>query len=52
MTLRVVSKGCTTRFDDLLVRVDPSFKLEVHIDTDEANACDLERAERVELSKH
>ena len=52
MTLRVVAKGCTTRFDDLLVRVDPSFKLEVHIDTDEANACDLERAERVELSKH
>lgn len=49
MTLHVRAKGCTTRFDDLLVRVDPSFKLEVHIDTDEANACDLDRAEQVEL---
>ncbi len=51
ITLKVDSKGCRTRFDDLLVRVDPSFKLEVHIDTDEANACDLERAAKVELLK-
>jgi putative phosphotransacetylase len=51
ITLKVTAKGCNTRFDDLLVRVDPSFKLEVHIDTDEANACDLEHAETVELSK-
>jgi propanediol utilization protein len=51
ITLQVTSKGCRTRFDDLLVRVDPSFKLEVHIDTDEANACDLERASKVELLK-
>jgi len=51
ITLRVKAKGCTTRFDDLLVRVDPSFKLEVHIDTDEANACNLEHAEKVELFK-
>ena len=43
--------GCTTRFDEMIVRVDPSFKLEVHIDTDEANACDLERATKVELMK-
>jgi len=49
MKLRVVSRDCTTVFDDLLVRVDPTFKLEVHIDTDEANACNLEAAERVEL---
>ena len=51
ITLRVVSPGCNTRFDDLLVRVDPTFKLEVHMDTDEANACDLEHASRVELLK-
>ncbi|MGH8021666.1 MAG: PduL/EutD family phosphate acyltransferase, partial [Opitutaceae bacterium] len=31
MTLVVESEKCTTRLDDLLVRVDPSFKLEVHI---------------------
>jgi putative phosphotransacetylase len=51
ITLKVTSKGCNTRFDDLLVRVDPSFKLEVHIDTDEANACNLDHAEKVELFK-
>jgi putative phosphotransacetylase len=51
ITLLVEAKGCRTRFDDLIVRVDPSFKLEVHIDTDEANACDLERATKVELLK-
>jgi putative phosphotransacetylase len=28
-------------FDRMLVRVDKSFKLEVHIDTDEGNACGL-----------
>ncbi len=51
ITLKVTSPGCTTRFDELLARVDPSFKLEVHMDTDEANACDLERATKVELFK-
>jgi putative phosphotransacetylase len=49
ITLKVTSKDCNTRFDDLLVRVDPSFKLEVHMDTDESNACDLEHATKVEL---
>jgi propanediol utilization protein len=52
ITLKVSAPGCNTRFDDLLVRVDPTFKLEVHIDTDEANACDLERATKVELFKN
>ena len=51
ITLKVTSSACNTRFDDLIVRVDPSFKLEVHMDTDEANACDLERATKVELFK-
>lgn len=49
MKLRVISESCTTLFEDLLVRVDPAFKLEVHIDTDEANAAGLDRATRVEL---
>jgi len=51
ITLKVTAKHCSTRFDDLLVRVDPTFKLEVHIDTDEANACDLDHATKVELFK-
>ena len=51
ITLRVIAPGCMTRFDDLIVRVDPTLKLEVHIDTDEANACDLEHATKVELLK-
>ncbi len=51
ITLKVTSPACNTRFDDMIVRVDPSFKLEVHMDTDEANACDLERATKVELFK-
>ena len=33
---------CALTLDKLLVRVDKSFKLEVHIDTDEGNACDLQ----------
>lgn len=36
-------------FDNLLARVDPSFKLEVHIDTDEGNACGLGPDTPVEL---
>ncbi|MBX3747437.1 MAG: phosphate propanoyltransferase [Verrucomicrobiae bacterium] len=41
MRLRV-GGGCGVVFEKLLVRVDPSFKLEVHIDTDEGNACHLQ----------
>jgi putative phosphotransacetylase len=52
MTLIVESSQCTTRLDDMLVRVDPSFKLEVHIDTDEANACHLAQAKRCELVRN
>lgn len=33
---------CGLVLDKLLVRADPSFKLEVHIDTDEGNACNLQ----------
>lgn len=50
MRLRV-SGPCATTFDRMLVRVDPSFKLEVHLDTDEANACGLGPATHCELLK-
>ena len=38
-------------FEDLLVRADATSKLEVHIDTDEGNACYLDAATKVELLK-
>ncbi len=40
---------CAISLDELLVRVDPSFKLEVHIDTDEGNACNLQPETPCEL---
>jgi propanediol utilization protein len=50
MSLRVDS-ACSTVFDDLLVRVGKKIKLEVHLDTDEGNACDIDRARNVKLFK-
>ncbi|MCC6231418.1 MAG: phosphate propanoyltransferase, partial [Verrucomicrobiales bacterium] len=50
MRLRI-GGGCGVIFDKLLVRVDPSFKLEVHIDTDEGNACNLQPDTPCELLK-
>lgn len=49
MTLKVKSPQCSIAFDDLLVRADKHAKLEVHIDTDEGNACHLDAATAVEL---
>jgi len=46
-----VRSGCPTVLENLLCRVDERYKLEVHLDTDEGNACDLPRATHVELFK-
>lgn len=48
MKLRVES-SCPVLLDGLVVRCDSRYKLEVHIDTDEGNACDLTSATKVEL---
>jgi len=42
---------CGLELDKMLVRVDKSFKLEVHIDTDEGNACNLQPDTPCELSR-
>jgi propanediol utilization protein len=50
MNLRIEG-DCPTTLEGLLVRHSPKFKLEVHLDTDEGNACNLTQARRVELVK-
>ena len=50
MSLRIQSP-CGAVLEDLLVRADATSKLEVHLDTDEGNAVDLDHASKVELLK-
>ena len=49
MKLRVESPGCTMVLEDLIARPGDNIKLEVHLDTDEGNACNLDAATHVEL---
>lgn len=51
MQLVVRSPLCSLTFDDLLVRADKAAKLEVHIDTDEGNACNLDVATEIVIKK-
>ncbi|TWU56205.1 phosphate propanoyltransferase [Rubripirellula reticaptiva] len=51
MKLKIVSPDCSVTFEDVLVRADEAAKLEVHIDTDEGNACNLDTATEVTLKK-
>jgi putative phosphotransacetylase len=50
LNLRVKST-CSMVLEDLLCRLAKDSKLEVHLDTDEGNACDLTHATDVELFK-
>jgi propanediol utilization protein len=50
MNMRIEGR-CPTILEGLLCRVDERYKLEIHIDTDEGNACDLTNATKVELFK-
>jgi propanediol utilization protein len=49
MNLRIYAGSCAAVFENLLVRADQSSKLEVHLDTDEGNASDIDHATKVEL---
>jgi propanediol utilization protein len=46
-----VKSDCSMVLEDLLVRLSPGAKLEVHLDTDEGNACHLPRATTLDLFK-
>jgi len=50
MRLRIGGDAPIT-FDRVLVRIDPSSRLNVHLDTDEANACGLHLTKDIELIK-
>ena len=46
-----IGGDCGLALEKMLVRVDKSFKLEVHIDTDEGNACNLQPETACELMR-
>jgi len=50
MKLRIGGDAPLT-FQRLVVRIDPSSRLNVHMDTDEANACGLHLTKDIELTK-
>lgn len=51
MDLVVEHPTCPVTVGAIVVRVQPDFKLEVHLDSDEGNACDLPGATGVRLLK-
>ena len=48
--VRIDSDGRDLTFSDVVVRVDPSYRLELHLDTDEANAAEIVPHLEAELS--
>ena len=49
--MQFASLGSGSKGNATLVRADDTSKLEVHLDTDEGNACFLDQAAQVELLK-
>ncbi len=51
VSVKVDNERATT-YDNVTIRVDPSFTLEMHIDTDEANAARISTGMRAEIVKN
>jgi acetate kinase len=49
VSVRVDSTGRDLTFDDVVVRVSPDFRLELHLDTDEANAAGVDAGSTARL---
>lgn len=47
--VRIDSEGRDLTFGDVVVRISPEFKLEMHLDTDEANAAGVRQGDSGEL---
>lgn len=47
--VRIDSDGRDLVFGDVIVRVSPQYELELHLDTDEANAAGIQRGDAAEL---
>ena len=49
VSVRVDSRGRDLTFSDVTVRTSPGFTLELHLDTDEANAAGVTTGDQAEL---
>lgn len=49
VSVRIDSDGRDLTFDDVSVRVSPAFRLELHLDTDEANAAGITEGSMAEV---
>jgi propanediol utilization protein len=49
VSVRIDSAGRDLTFNDVSVRVSPEFALELHLDTDEANAAEVKTGDYAEL---
>ena len=49
VSVRIDSRGRDLTFSDVMVRTSPDFTLELHLDTDEANAAGVSSGDQAEL---
>lgn len=49
VAVRVDSRGRDVIFEDVIIRIDPAFRLQLHLDTDEANAAGVDERTTAQL---